>query len=52
MFKLDGPEPIILLAIIMWFLGTDKAKKLARRVGEGAKEIKKFQQEIEDDKEE
>jgi TatA/E family protein of Tat protein translocase len=48
MFKLGGPELIIVSIIAAWFFGTKKLKGFARRIGESTKEIKKFQKEIEE----
>ena len=48
MFKLGGPELIIVALIALFFFGSDKVKGVARRLGESAKEVKKFQKELED----
>lgn len=49
MGNLGSPELIVLAIIIVAFFGSQKLKDLARGLGESAKEIKKLQEEIDED---
>lgn len=46
--NLSGPEIIIVAIVVMYFFGAKKLKEFARSLGESTREIKKFQQELED----
>lgn len=51
MSNLGAPELIILGIILLWLLGTDKLKELARGLGKGAKELKEIKNEFENSEE-
>ena len=47
-FSLGGAEILIILAIIALLFGAKKVPEIARKMGEGVREVKKIGQEVED----